>query len=737
MSTVTRHRPPAPRSAGSPPRRAAPASSARSIDPFRVLRRHVVLLVCTGVFGGALGGATYFSLNKFVPRYSGEVLFEIRAGLSEARDVGSHDIAQDDLVMRLASTETHLLTSLEVIEAAVKQPDVKTTVWFRENFVDAQGTALIDDAVDDLEEGIKRRLIAGTNLFGLKWSAGSAGDVPIVLNSIARAYTNKRRVLDDEIYNENLDLFRTELNQITRELDDLAQEIESFIREKGITTLDDPRSNQLALAMNDLVRRIAEARAELNMSVSGYMQTAAKLEGTVEPTEEDRRMAESHPAARPHEIAVLQAKTVLRELRERYADQKHYSIRKGESRLRALEYEYAAKIEDIMTDNLRGQLNALGAANERIRSMTDQLETEYEEKDSLLRTLAADMSRYLEMEDQRDHLVATRDADIELIREVRLMRLRADASRVRLAQQARTPREKSFPKIEFIVPLVTIAVVGLVTGIIFLRELTDQRIKSASDLAMLPDSHVLGVIPDLDEVPGQVTTAELVVRRDPTSVLAESYRQVMAPTDKAINRAGHQTMLLLGGLPGAGTTTVATNLAGAAAAAGKRVVLVDANFRRPRMAAAMGLDDDDGPGLGDLLNEEVSLDDVLHETEHGISVIAAGQPANRVFERLNNGQFDSVIAQLRERFDLVMVDAPPAVVAGDAMVLANKLDAAVLVVRAFQEQRGLVARLVHQLSDSHCELLGIILNRPRGTAGGYFKKNYSTMAKYSANAPAK
>ncbi len=106
MSTVTPPRPPAPRSAGPHPRRAAPASSARSIDPFRVLRRHIVLLVCTGVFGGALGGATYFTLNKFVPLYSGEVLFEIRAGLSEARDVGSHDIAQDDLVMRLASTET-------------------------------------------------------------------------------------------------------------------------------------------------------------------------------------------------------------------------------------------------------------------------------------------------------------------------------------------------------------------------------------------------------------------------------------------------------------------------------------------------------------------------------------------------------------------------------------------------------------------------------------------------------
>jgi Mrp family chromosome partitioning ATPase len=56
----------------------------------------------------------------------------------------------------------------------------------------------------------------------------------------------------------------------------------------------------------------------------------------------------------------------------------------------------------------------------------------------------------------------------------------------------------------------------------------------------------------------------------------------------------------------------------------------------------------------------------------------------------------------------------------------------VLIIRAHQEQRGLVARLVSRLSESQSELLGIILNRPRGTAGGYFKRNYATMAAYSS-----
>ena len=94
------------------------------------------------------------------------------------------------------------------------------------------------------------------------------------------------------------------------------------------------------------------------------------------------------------------------------------------------------------------------------------------------------------------------------------------------------------------------------------------------------------------------------------------------------------------------------------------------------------------------------------------------------------------MAELRTRYDLVLVDAPPAVVAGDALVLANKLDAAVLIVRANQEQRGLVARLINQLMDASCEQLGVILNRPRGTAGGYFKKNFAAMAGYSSTSSA-
>lgn len=85
---------------------------------------------------------------------------------------------------------------------------------------------------------------------------------------------------------------------------------------------------------------------------------------------------------------------------------------------------------------------------------------------------------------------------------------------------------------------------------------------------------------------------------------------------------------------------------------------------------------------------------------------------------------------------MILVDGPPAVVAAEALSLANRVDSTILVVRAFRDQKGLVARLAHQLVDVRSTFLGVILNRPRSTAGGYFRANAAAMAGYARKAKA-
>ncbi|MHC4427490.1 MAG: GumC family protein [Planctomycetota bacterium] len=731
MSTITPTRPSLPQPAAPRPRQAPPQVAARGIDPFRILRQNLSLFVATGLAGIALGFVLFLVLNRFFPLYRGQVTFEMRSGIDSGNELTSEDLPSDDLVLRLATTEASLLVARTVLESAVKDPDVQTTQWFRSKFIAPDGTPLIDEAVDDLEENIGTQLIRGSNLFDLVWAAREESDVPIVLNTIARKYIEKREALDNESYNNNIQVFNSELTQTERELDDLAQEIENFIREKGITTLTNPNTSQLAQALDELVERIAETNSALSMTQTAYVQVSAKLEGTIAPTEEDRAIATQNGAVRSHELAVLNSKTVLRQLREQYRDTDHWLIRKEEQRMRAMELEYEAKLQEIMTSNLQAHLKEIAKQRESLLNMLEELEKSFEEKSNQMKTLAADIANYQEMEQKRDHLIMTRDTNNDLLKELRLMRLRADAKRVVVAQAALTPRQRSFPKIYIVIPAVTFFGLAIVGGLAFLRELTDQTVKGASDLVAVPGARVLGMIPELLEDPCKSDAAELVVRRCPNSVLAESYRQACTLIDKTMTAADHQTLLLVGGLPESGTTTVATNLAAAAAAVGKRVIVIDANFRRPRLAQAMGVDES-GPGLGDVLAGDLPGTDAITVTEYGVDIMKAGTPEKRIFERLNNGQFDALIGSFRDRYDLVLVDAPPVVVSGDALGLASKLDAAILIVRANREQRGLVARLIHQLGEAHCELLGIVLNRPRGTAGGYFKKNFKAMAKYVA-----
>jgi Mrp family chromosome partitioning ATPase len=92
-----------------------------------------------------------------------------------------------------------------------------------------------------------------------------------------------------------------------------------------------------------------------------------------------------------------------------------------------------------------------------------------------------------------------------------------------------------------------------------------------------------------------------------------------------------------------------------------------------------------------------------------------------------------VVDELLKPVDVVLVDGPPAVVAGEAMGMADQVDATLLVVRAYSEQRGLVARLARQLREQPSTFLGVVLNRPRNTAGGYFKRNYEAIASYASD----
>jgi capsular exopolysaccharide synthesis family protein len=303
------------------------------------------------------------------------------------------------------------------------------------------------------------------------------------------------------------------------------------------------------------------------------------------------------------------------------------------------------------------------------------------------------------------------------------------ANRVILMQTERVPPEMAFPQWRLLIPAGVVSVLGLVTGIVFLRELVDQRVKGPADIAILPRTRLLGWIPDSAEDPAGAGAAETAFRDRSKGVVAESFRQVRGTLLKRITVADQRTVLVMGGLPGSGATTIVANLALSLATAERRVLVIDANFRRPAMHRVFGLQE--SPGLADVLGASRTLAEVVQATSTAnLDVLTAGSKEHRIYERLSTLSMGELLAQVRTKYDVIFIDVAPAIVAGDGQALAQKCDASILVVRAMSEKRGMVNRIKNELTDARGEFLGVIVNAVRASAGGYMKGNMKVSHEY-------
>jgi capsular exopolysaccharide synthesis family protein len=240
----------------------------------------------------------------------------------------------------------------------------------------------------------------------------------------------------------------------------------------------------------------------------------------------------------------------------------------------------------------------------------------------------------------------------------------------------------------------------------------------------------LGWVPDGAEDPVAAGAAiETAFRDRPKGVFAESFRQLRGSLTKRMAPAGHRTIVVCGGMPGSGTSTLVMNLGTAFTAADKRVLLIDANYRRPALHRIAGLQE--APGLADILARQGALEQCAQATSvAGLDVLSAGTREMRVYERLSTEAMSELLTIARSHYDIVLIDAAPAVVAGDALGIASRCDASILVVRAFSEKRGMVARIKNELSDAKAEFLGVVVNGVKSAAGGYLKGNIKAASEY-------
>ena len=263
-------------------------------------------------------------------------------------------------------------------------------------------------------------------------------------------------------------------------------------------------------------------------------------------------------------------------------------------------------------------------------------------------------------------------------------------------------------------------VVGLLLGVatVFVRDRYDNKVRGEDEIAEITDTPVLAAVPSDD----LLKSHGLIDFSSGATLAAESYRKLRTNLSFTSVDKPYRRIVVSSALEAEGKTTTAINLAAALAETGHRVVLVDADLRRPQVNHRTGRMGD--VGFTNYLKGDGKMADLLQATDvEGLHVLAAGpQPPNPA-ELLGSKRAGQGLAELSAEFDYVIIDTPPLLPVTDAAVMAQWADGVLLVARANQTRLPDIAASVEQLAAVQASLIGVVLTDVP-TRGGAYKYGY-------------
>jgi len=306
------------------------------------------------------------------------------------------------------------------------------------------------------------------------------------------------------------------------------------------------------------------------------------------------------------------------------------------------------------------------------------------------------------------------------------LRAASEVSDVREVIEAQVPTKPFYPNER------QSALAGLVIGLIlgfafaFIVESMDTSIGTIEDVEKYVQKTVLGVIPHIKidsekvrkfrkriESAGEVFNerqARLVSICDPKSPVTEAYRTLRTNLQFALpNKNGCNTILFSSATPQEGKSTSLTNLAVIWAQAGKKTLIMSCNLRHPSVYKIFGIKKK--PGITDILAGTITWREALQDPGiDNLRILAAGPYPPNPSELLQSQEFDELLAELRQEFDIILFDSPPILPVTDAAIIASKVDAVVLVYFVGKAAREALLRAKMQLENVNANIIGIVLN---------------------------
>jgi capsular exopolysaccharide synthesis family protein len=266
---------------------------------------------------------------------------------------------------------------------------------------------------------------------------------------------------------------------------------------------------------------------------------------------------------------------------------------------------------------------------------------------------------------------------------------------------------------------------GLLLGIVlaFAIEFLDNRIKHPEQMEALLKVPFLGLVPMIRTKNGGDRPPLVAGKLTPPPHFVEAIRRLRTNVLFSFAGEGAKIIVVTSTSAGEGKTLVSTNLAASFAQAGQRVMVLDADMRRPRVHTVFGKPKE--PGLSHLLVGKSKLSDVtLQSTIQRLFLMPSGHRPPNAAELLGSPAFRKVLAALREHFDWVVIDSPPIMAVTDAQVAAHVADGVMFVVGSEMVSHQEVRRAIDQCRVANVNVIGTVLNRVEIEKHSYYYSPY-------------
>jgi capsular exopolysaccharide synthesis family protein len=296
-----------------------------------------------------------------------------------------------------------------------------------------------------------------------------------------------------------------------------------------------------------------------------------------------------------------------------------------------------------------------------------------------------------------------------------------ESSNLRVADPATVPTSpiRPRPALDLLVGLVLGGTVSL--GLAMLRDRLDQSLKTPDDVRLGLPAALLSVIPERTAAP------------DAEGRLHEGYRLLRTAVGHSWRDSGGRAVLVTSTAPGEGKTLTSVSLARALAAAGERVLLVDADLRKPQAHAALGARR--SPGTVEVLAGEVTLEEAIQRLPGGPDFLGSDGAGRG--DLLTADRVAALLSAARRLYRWVVVDTSPVGAVADALVIAPSADGVVVVAAAEAVPRAAVRRTLERLAESGARVLGVVLNRARVDRHSYeYRHHYGHGYRAYHGAPA-